>query len=117
MKLNVAIAGFGRVGQRRYEFLKKKKQLNIISISDEFVDYRKKFSEGNVYKNYKKMLKLEKIDVLFICLPNKESAKATILGLKNNCHVFCEKPPSKNLKELIKVNKFFKKKKNLILNI
>ncbi len=115
MKLNVAIAGFGRVGQRRYEFLKKKKQLNIISISDEFVDYRKKFSEGNVYKNYKKMLKLEKIDVLFICLPNKESAKATILGLKSNCHVFCEKPPSKNLKELIKVNKFFKKKKNLIL--
>ena len=33
------------------------------------------------------MLRNEKIDVLFVCLPNKESAQATILGLKNNCHV------------------------------
>ena len=57
------------------------------------------------------MLKKEKIDVLFVCLPNKESANATIIGLKNNCHVFCEKPPAKNLIELKKVEKFHKNRK------
>ncbi len=115
MVLRVAIAGFGRVGQRRYNFLKKKSFFNIISISDQFLDYRKKFIKGTVYSDYKIMLKNEKIDVLFVCLPNKESAQASILGLKNNCHVFCEKPPSKSLRELIKVNRIFKKKKKLIL--
>ena len=115
MKLNVAIAGFGRVGQRRFHFLKHKKFFNIVSISDQFKDYRKKFKIGSVYSDYKKMLKVEKIDVLFVCLPNKDSAKATIMGLKKNCHVFCEKPPSKNLKELKMVNKVHKKKQNLIL--
>ena len=42
---------------------------------------------------------------------NKESANATIIGLKNNCHVFCEKPPAKNLIELKKVEKFHKNRK------
>ena len=115
MKLNVAIAGFGRVGQRRYNFIKKKKEFNVISISDQFIEYRKKFNIGTSYKDYKEMLKKEKIDVLFVCLPNKESANATIIGLKNNCHVFCEKPPAKNLIELKKVEKFHKNRKNLIL--
>lgn len=115
MVLKVAIAGFGTVGQRRFNFLKKKKNFKVISISDQFSEYKKKFKSGTVYSDYRKMLKRERIDVLFVCLPNKESAKATILGLKNNCNVFCEKPPSKNLKELKAVNKVFKQKKNLIL--
>ena len=115
MALRVAIAGFGRVGQRRFNFLSKKNFFKVISISDQFSVYRKKFKVGTVYSDYKKMLRNEKIDVLFVCLPNKESAQATILGLKNNCHVFCEKPPSKNLVELKKVHKVYKQKKNLIL--
>ena len=115
MALRVAIAGFGRVGQRRFNFLNKKNFFKVISISDQFSEYRRKFRIGTVYSDYKMMLRNEKIDVLFVCLPNKESAQATILGLKNNCHVFCEKPPSKNLVELKKVYKVFKQKKNLIL--
>ena len=115
MALRVAIAGFGRVGQRRFNFLNKKNFFKVISISDQFSEYRRKFRIGTVYSDYKMMLRNEKIDVLFVCLPNKESAQATILGLKNNCHVFCEKPPSKNLIELKKVYKVFKQKKNLVL--
>jgi len=115
MKLRVAIAGFGSVGQRRYFFLKKKKFFNVVSISDQYIEYRKKFKNGKVKNDYKKMLKEKEIDVLFVCLPNKDSAKATIMGLNKKCHVFCEKPPSRNLKELKIVYEKYKKTKNLIL--
>ena len=33
-KINVAIAGFGVVGKKRYEILKKIKEVNIVAISD-----------------------------------------------------------------------------------
>ena len=52
MKLNVAIAGFGRVGQRRYNFIKK--EFNVISISDQFIEYRKNLILEQVIKIIKR---------------------------------------------------------------
>ncbi len=115
MSLRVAIAGFGKVGQRRFHFLKKKKFFKIIAISDQYHKYREIFKSGNIYNDYKIMLKNEKIDVLFICLPNKDSARATTIALKKGCHVFCEKPPARNFQELLKVKKIFKTTKNQVL--
>jgi predicted dehydrogenase len=54
-----------------------------------------------------------KIDAIFITLPNYLSAKVTILALKKNIHVFCEKPPAKNYKDFIKIYNVYKTKKNL----
>ena len=54
----------------------------------------------NYYRDYRKMLSNESLDILFVCLPNYSASEATILGLKNNCHVFCEKPPGRSLEEI-----------------
>ena len=43
------------------------------------------------------------LDILFISLPNKYAADATITALKKNINVFCEKPPARNIQELKKV--------------
>ena len=41
----VSIAGFGLVGQRRYSYLRKIKNIKIVAVSDKFLPYRKKFKE------------------------------------------------------------------------
>ena len=114
-KLTVSIAGFGLVGQRRYGFLKKFKDIDVLSISDNYSPYRDKFTTGEVFEDYSEMLKNVKTDIVFICLPNKYNTDATLKALKNGSHVFCEKPPARNLKEM----KFLKSKlsrfKNQIL--
>ena len=40
------------------------------------------------------------IELLIVCLPNYLAAAATIFGLENDCHVFCEKPPARTVKEV-----------------
>ena len=60
------------------------------------------------------MLDSEKIDAIFISLTNDIAPQATIDSLNKNIHVFCEKPPARNIIELKNVLKEFKKKKNKI---
>ena len=57
----------------------------------------------------------KKIDIVFICVTNDIAAKFTKKALDKNLHVFCEKPPGKNVKEIESVINKFKKKKNLKL--
>jgi len=104
---NVAIAGYGVVGQRRREYIDSHPNFNTVAVCD--IKYKEnpvKSEQGaNVYTNYKDMLDNEKIDVLFVCLTNDIAAEVTIAGLKNNMHVFCEKPPGRDLKDIADVIK------------
>ena len=111
----VAIAGFGLVGQRRYSILKKINNLKVVSVSDKFLNYRKKFKSGQSYSSYLEMMKNIKTDIVFICLPNKFAINATILALRNGSHVFCEKPPARNFKEMKKLSKNLKRFKKQVL--
>jgi predicted dehydrogenase len=45
----------------------------------------------------------ENLDILFVSLPNDLAPKVTIEGLERGCHVFCEKPPGRNLEDIISV--------------
>lgn len=114
--IRAAIIGYGIVGARRGVYIKKSKFLDLVAISD--IKFKKKISYSqNIthYKYYKDLLQKEKLDAIFITLPNYLAAELTSLCLKRDIHVFCEKPPARNLKELLKVKRIKDKKKNLVL--
>lgn len=54
------------------------------------------------YQNYEELLK-EDIDLLIICLTNDIAPLATIRGLETGRHVFCEKPPGRNVADVERV--------------
>ena len=60
------------------------------------------------------MFKQKDLDVVFVTLPNYLASIVTQKSLKKKLHVFCEKPPDKNLNDLKKVISV-KKNKNLKL--
>ena len=70
----------------------------------------------NYYKDYKK-IPFKKIDVVFVTLPNYLAPKVTIYFLEKNIHVFCEKPPGRNVQDVKDVLKVFKKNNKLKLKI
>lgn len=111
--LKIGIVGFGDVGQRRKKVLDNIKGIKITAISDIKSKYKKLNKKIKFYSNFKKLLN-NKLDTVFISLPNKYSAEATEIALKKNINVFCEKPPARNIQELKKVFKIFKKKENKI---
>jgi len=103
-KLKVAIAGYGVVGKRRHHFIKMHENLTVIALCEQkFKNSSLKVNGINCYTNYKDLLKNEDLDVIFICLTNNIAAEVTINSLKKGIHVFCEKPPGMNVKEIREV--------------
>ena len=101
--LKVGIAGYGVVGKKRRDCVEKHPDLKMLAVCDQsFVD--EKTDKGGIkyHQTYHQLL-LEKIDILFVCLTNDIAAEVTIAGLELGLHVFCEKPPGRNVEDIMKV--------------
>ena len=108
--LMVGIAGYGDVGKKRKKILDTISGIKVAAISDKNPKYKILSKKIKFFTNYKKLFN-ENLDILFISLPNKYAADATRIAIKKNIHVFCEKPPARNINELKKVLKEFQKKR------
>ena len=115
-KLKVGIAGYGVVGKRRHHFIDLNPYLEVVGVCDQYFKGTGIFKEGiNFYSNYKDLLANEKLDVLVVCLTNDIAAEVTVEGLSRNLHVFCEKPPGRNVADILKVREVEVSKSHLKL--
>lgn len=102
-KLKVGIAGYGVVGKRRRETIDQHSGLKTVALCDRVFPNDGKFDDGvRFYANYKDLLK-EDLDILFVCMTNDIAAEVTIAGLEKGLHVFCEKPPGRDLNDIARV--------------
>lgn len=114
-KLKVGIAGYGIVGKRRRRCLEQHLSLEIVAICDQvFTDDQSLIDGYRSYNNYKQLLE-ESLDILFVCLTNDIAPEVTIAGLEAGLHVFCEKPPGKNVSDINRVIGVEKQKPDLKL--
>jgi predicted dehydrogenase len=114
-KLKVGIAGFGVVGKRRRDCVNRHPNLELVAVCDQTFDSEGLLSDKvRYYKDYKHLL-LEKLDVLIVCLTNEIAAEVTIAGLELELHVFCEKPPGRNVEDILRVIQYEKQHPNLKL--
>lgn len=104
-KIKVAICGFGLVGQRRFKYITQSKKFEVVGICDKLI--KKKYIKNNIVycETINSLLKL-KPQAIFICVTNNVAAKYTIMSLKRGIHVFCEKPPSISVKQLLNIKKY-----------
>jgi predicted dehydrogenase len=102
-KLRVGIVGYGVVGRRRKECVIQHPDMELVAVCDKNLPSNEKTNEKiNFYRSYKELLN-ERLDVLIVCLTNDIAPKVTILGLEKGFHVFCEKPPGKNVTDIHEV--------------
>jgi len=99
-KLRIGIAGYGVVGTRRREFIDQHPGMETVAVCDRKFTTPGAFEDGvRYFTNYRELLACE-LDALFVCLSNDVAAEVTIAGLEAGLHVFCEKPPGRDLKDI-----------------
>lgn len=102
-QLRVGIAGYGVVGKRRRQFIDKHPSMKTVAVCDRTFEQDGQMLDGmRCYTTYDALL-AEPLDVLFVCLTNDVAADATIAGLERGLHVFCEKPPGRDLSDIARV--------------
>jgi predicted dehydrogenase len=114
-KLKVGIAGYGVVGKRRRQFIDQHPRLQTVAVCDQ------KFMESGVmpdgvkyFSNYHQLLE-HPLDILFVSIPNYLAPGATIEGLERDLHVFCEKPPGRDVSDIERVIEIEKKHPGIVL--
>ena len=96
--LNIGIIGFGKMGQIRAQTLEKDRRAKVFSVYEKYV-----LPESSAFKtspNSDAIINDPKVDAVYICTPNYLNKPLTIQALEAGKHVFCEKPPAFNSKEV-----------------
>ncbi len=102
-KLKVGIAGFGVVGKRRKACADAHPALEVVAVCDRTFQATGTGPDSiRQYRSTDELLK-EKLDILFVCLTNDIAPDATIAGLNAGLHVFCEKPPGRDVGDVERV--------------
>ncbi len=105
--LRIGIIGYGVVGKKRYSILKKYNKFRVVAASDineqALGDLPKSICR---FSEYRELIEKGNCSIVFISLPNRFAADATRLSLQKGIHVFCEKPPARSSKELVRIRKF-----------
>lgn len=94
MKLSFAIVGCGRIARRHAEQISKVGRLAAVCdiLYEPAFELSQEY-DANLYLSIEEMLQNEPlVDVVIICTPNGLHAEHSILSLRANKHVLCEKP-------------------------
>jgi len=111
--LNVALLGFGRIGQMHAENIYNHKSLKLLCVyekSEKLSIRAKKLYNCNIENNYLNIFRNINIDIIFISTPTNTHIKFIEEGIRNKKVIFCEKPLDLNINKVVKT--YVKVKKN-----
>jgi predicted dehydrogenase len=96
-KLRVGLIGLGGIATRGHLPALTARNDVAIQAGAEIDTYQadrtqQRFEIPMIYADYQEMLEQEKLDAVYICLPNKLHYQAASAALRHGLHVYCEKP-------------------------
>ncbi|MEY8444825.1 Gfo/Idh/MocA family oxidoreductase [Enterococcus ratti] len=116
-KYHWGIIGLGTVAHEFAENFKQETS-ELTAVASRTMEKARQFAEiyqiPKAYGNYQEMLNDEKIDIIYIAVPNRQHIQHILQALNANKHVLCEKAITMNKDELAKAMKLAQEK-NLVL--
>jgi predicted dehydrogenase len=98
--LRVGIAGYGVVGTRRRQHIDAHPRMRTVAVCDQKFERACQLADGlPAFPDYRQLLE-QRLDAVFISLPNYLAPEVTIASLERGLHVFCEKPPGRTLEDI-----------------
>ncbi len=101
--LRIGIAGYGVVGKRRHGVMNRRDDMTVIAVCDRTFGNSGTLEDGVHHHPHYRDLLNEDLDALFVCISNDMASEVTVAGLEKGLHVFCEKPPGRNLDDIGRV--------------
>lgn len=96
------VIGYGYMGQIRRQVVETIEGVELVAICDQFLGadavdgYRH-------YTDYKEAIGKERPEIVFVCTPNSFSPDVCVYALEHGCHVFCEKPPGRDVDDIRRI--------------
>ena len=110
--IKCGVIGLGKIGKVRIKAIEKNSNFLLTKIHDPKIqlDNKKELHVETVQEMFESDL-----DAIFICAFNNVAAEYSIKAIQKGIHVFCEKPPVRNIKELNLVKATSDKNPNVLL--
>ena len=96
---NCGIIGFGYMGQIRKRVVELHPHLKLIGICEVNKKIREEIKDVVTFSSVEALLNQD-IDIIFVCTPNCYSPNIAIQCMQAGKHVFCEKPPGRNVEDI-----------------
>jgi len=101
--MKTVIIGYGYMGQIRKQVVDTMPELKLCGICDPFLGPGLIPVDCAHYQDYREAIDDVRPDVVFVCTPNRYTPDICIYALEQGCHVFCEKPPGRNLNDIQRI--------------
>jgi predicted dehydrogenase len=101
--MRALVIGYGYMGQIRRRVVDELDGLELVAICDQFADPADIGPDCPHYADYEKAIEELRPDLVFVCTPNSKSPDICIHALSKGCHVFCEKPPGRNVEDIRRI--------------
>ena len=100
-QLKIGIVGYGKMGRIREQSIIDSDEAKLVAVYE--VSNKQNSSKNIIHcKSYTELLEAD-VDAIIVSAYARFAADYTIRALKAGKHVFCEKPPATNSKEVLKV--------------
>lgn len=101
-RIRTAIAGFGYMGEIRYRNVTEHPSMELVGICDPYREAEIAAKGIPVYKTWEELVDAD-IDAVIVCTPNFIIPEIAVYALDKGKHVFCEKPPGRNYKDILSI--------------
>ncbi len=109
-KLKAGIIGCGGIANAKHlPAVKLTKKVEMVAFCDIVIEKAENSSktygteDARVYSDYKELIKNEKLDIVYVCTPNRSHSEISIAAMEAGSHVMCEKPMAINAAEAKKM--------------
>lgn len=100
--LKAAIIGYGYMGEIRKNVIESHELLELVGICDPDANKREKIKDVQTFSSFDDLLGTDP-DIVFVCTPNCFSPNICVKSMDLGKHVFCEKPPGKDVNDIKRI--------------
>jgi predicted dehydrogenase len=101
--MRALVVGYGYMGQIRRRVIEESDDIELVGVCDQFIDPGEIGSACPHYIDVAEAIGASQPDIVFVCTPNRYSPDISVYAIERGCHVFCEKPPGRNLADIRKI--------------
>jgi predicted dehydrogenase len=101
--MKAVVIGYGYMGQIRRRVIDELEDVELAGICDQFATAEEIGVTCSHYTDYRQAIEEIRPDIVFVCTPNNHSPEICVHALKCGSHVFCEKPPGRNLTDVRRI--------------
>jgi predicted dehydrogenase len=98
--MKVLIVGYGYMGEIRKQVVDRLGELTLAGVCDPFKSPEKTGCNCPHYLDFHEAVDDIGPDITFVCSPNRDIPDVAVYAMRRGSHVFCEKPPGRNIDDI-----------------